>query len=458
MTSFICNTNIPYSWNMLSWDKARANLYRLQKRIFKSVFVGDIQKCLQIQKLLISSNSACLLSIRLVSQSNIKYNSGVDDKISLSFLEKFELVKFLQKNANNWSPQKNKKISFINENSCFYKKTTFTFSDQSWQTLVKFALEPAHEAIFSPRNFGYRSHNSIYDAQKILFLNLNKASYGFQKRVLIVKFSDVCYSFNYNILLKKIIIPRSIKLGIFRFLKSGLFPSFEKPSSENSLEILLANILLNGVENIHNSIRYGSNFLIFLNPSDNESIIINKLERFLDLLGIPNLNKVLKIYSAIDGFDFLNWHFKVYNNFNLYCSPSTENYRTFLKRVKLIINNSNYGSSVKVLKISPIIKEWKIYNQFCNLKNFKTSLFFLQKKAFKSFSKESKNDRYSTKRLISKSFFNLSSLDLNNINLNKKYSFYGVHILFWFEYKNFLPYNKICINNKILCIHCGLNI
>lgn len=110
---FLFLINFFNSWNMLSWKKAHSNIHRLQKRILKSVLVGDIKKCLQIQKLLISSNSACLLSIKFIFQNDINSILSVNNKISLSFLEKFELVKFLQKNAANWSPQQMKKLSFI---------------------------------------------------------------------------------------------------------------------------------------------------------------------------------------------------------------------------------------------------------------------------------------------------------------------------------------------------------
>lgn len=450
-----------YSWNTLSWEKARSNLYRLQKRIFKSVLVGDLQKCLQIQKLLISSNSACLLAIRLVSQTESKLTPEKKLNLSLSFTEKFDLVRILQKNSTNWSPQKSKNIFFRQHESSIYKKGLFTFADKCWQTLITFALEPAHEAIFSPRNFGSRNSLCVYDAQKLLFLNLNKASYGFQKRVLILKFRYTYESFDYNILLKKIIAPRSIKLGIFRFLKSGFYPCFNDAffSSTLNLENLLANVMFHGVESISNSVRYGSNFLIFLNPADDESLVITKLNKYFSFLGSNFFLENLKIYSVYEGFNFLNWHFKLYNN-SLYCSPSIENYRNFLKRVKLIINNSNYGSSVKVLKINPIIKEWKMYNKFCNLKNFKTSLFFLQKKAFNSFNKESKNDRYSTRRLIAKSFlkFDTDSFLLKKGIFENFSSHYDNHVLFWFGYKEINFDLKIDFSVKKFCIHCGLNI
>ncbi len=40
---------------------------------------------------------------------------------------------------------------------------------QLWQAIAKSALEPAHEAKFHARNYGFRSGRSAHDAQKILF-------------------------------------------------------------------------------------------------------------------------------------------------------------------------------------------------------------------------------------------------------------------------------------------------
>lgn len=54
------------------------------------------------------------------------------------------------------------------------------------------------------------------------------------------------------------------------------------------------------------------------------------------------------ILNVFEGFDFLDWHFKVCNNYNLLCFPSFLSYQKFLIRVKHILNNSNYGVCVKV--------------------------------------------------------------------------------------------------------------
>jgi retron-type reverse transcriptase len=84
--------NFDFSWRLLSWEKSMNNLYRVQKRLFKSVCVADFRKALQIQKLILNSNSARLLAIREVTQiSATRKIPGIDGKTFLSFTDRFEL-------------------------------------------------------------------------------------------------------------------------------------------------------------------------------------------------------------------------------------------------------------------------------------------------------------------------------------------------------------------------------
>ena len=50
-----------------------------------------------------------------------------------------------------------------------------------------------------------------------------------------------------------------------------------------------------------------------------------------------------KVTATTDGFDFLGWHFKVQKNGKFRSTPSGENFKAFRKKVKHIVNNSNYG-------------------------------------------------------------------------------------------------------------------
>ncbi|MBD2536868.1 reverse transcriptase N-terminal domain-containing protein [Nostoc flagelliforme FACHB-838] len=57
------------SWKSLPWKKFRANLFRLQRRVFKAVLVGDKRKAKSLQKLILKSFAARFLAIRQVTQA-----------------------------------------------------------------------------------------------------------------------------------------------------------------------------------------------------------------------------------------------------------------------------------------------------------------------------------------------------------------------------------------------------
>ena len=98
--------NSSESWKTLPWKKFRRNLFRLQKRVYKAVLVGDKRKAKSLQKLILKSTSARLLAIRQVTQLNAgKKTAGIDGQTALSFEQRFELSEKLRTEANNWKHQ-----------------------------------------------------------------------------------------------------------------------------------------------------------------------------------------------------------------------------------------------------------------------------------------------------------------------------------------------------------------
>ena len=90
-------------WKKLNWKKFQKNLFRLQKRVFKAVQVGDKRKARSLQKLILKSKSARLLAIRQVTQLNAgKKTAGIDGKKSLNFEERLALSDLISQNYSNW--------------------------------------------------------------------------------------------------------------------------------------------------------------------------------------------------------------------------------------------------------------------------------------------------------------------------------------------------------------------
>jgi retron-type reverse transcriptase len=448
-----------YNKKVLSWEKSDRILRTLQNRLYKAIFVGDIRKSLSLQNLILISSCSRLLAIREVTQISLnKKISGIDGKTSLSFIERFHLNEFLRRNFNNWMPQSLKKFFFVDKNGLIKTLKVSTISDRAWQVLIRFALEPAHEAVFNPRNYGFRLARNIHDTQKFFLLNLDRSALGIQKRILLINLEQSIFSFNINFLVKILIAPRSIKLGIFRTLKKGFSLSFSDDSSCStySLSSLLLNILLDGIESIHHSLRFGYSLVYFLKPLDDEVKIIESIKHFLSIRGLSLREDSIRLFSASKGFSFLGWHFKFSNKKNIISVPSIDNYNNLLTRVKYIINNSNYGSIVKVNKLYPIIKSWKLYHRFSVLRGPRFSLFFIKKKAFKIFNQESRQDFYSSKKLLDKCF-SYSVIDDKKISLRNNILHPYSHITF--SINSFLLYYKYLLpsdHNKYFCIHCGI--
>ena len=202
------SSNASELWKKLPWKKFRVNLFRLQKRVYKAVSVGDKRKARSIQKLILKSQAAKLLAIRQVTQLNAgKKTAGIDGKKSLSFEERFALDTEISKNYTNWKHQGLREIPILKKDGTMRILKVPTIADRAWQCLAKYALEPAHEAIFHEHSYGFRTGRSAHDAQKILFINLRSNSNGINKRVIELDIEKCFDRINHSAIMDNLIAP-----------------------------------------------------------------------------------------------------------------------------------------------------------------------------------------------------------------------------------------------------------
>ena len=270
--------NSSESWKTLPWKKFRRNLFRLQRRVYKAVQVGDKRKAQSLQKLILKSTAARLLAIRQVSQLNAgKKTAGIDGKKSLTFKERFELNELLKASVSNWKHQELREIPIPKKDGTMRMLKIPTIADRAYQCLVKYALEPAHEATFHARSYGFRTGRSAHDAQKYLYNNLCSTRKGIDKRVIELDIEKCFDRINHTAIMDRLIAPYSIRQGIFRCLKAGVNPQFPEQGTPQGgvVSPLLANIALNGIESIHRykdagnnviepSVRYADDMVIIL--------------------------------------------------------------------------------------------------------------------------------------------------------------------------------------------------
>ena len=197
------------SWQKINWKKLQKNLFRLQKRIYKAVREGDMRRVKNLQKLVMKSHSAMMLAIRQVTQLNQgKKTAGIDGKTALNFKERFELLDKLISHASNWKHQGLRGIPIPKKNGKIRLLKVPTISDRAWQCLIKYALEPAHEATFHARSYGFRTGRSAHDAQRNLFNNLHSNANGKDKRVIELDIKKCFDRISHKSIMNRLIAPR----------------------------------------------------------------------------------------------------------------------------------------------------------------------------------------------------------------------------------------------------------
>ena len=422
------------SWKNLPWKNFQKDLFRLQKRVWKAVRAGDKHKARSLQKLILRSQAARFLAIRQVTQLNAgRKTAGIDGKLALNFKERFELEEKLRLNANNWKHKGLREIPIPKKDGTKRILKVPTITDRVWQCLAKYALEPAHEATFNARSYGFRTGRSAHDAQKFLFQNLNSNAHGIQKRVIELDIKKCFDRISHPSIMDNLIAPTGLKLGIFRCLKAGTnigFPDQGTPQG-GVVSPLLANIALNGIEDIHKAVRYADDMVIILKPKDNATKILEKIKQFLAVRGMEISEQKTKLTATTDGFNFLGWNFQVQKNGKFRSRPSKDNYEAFRKKVKAIINCSNYGATVKTIKLAPVVRGWRNYHRYCKMDGDKNSLNSIRKRAYKVFNKEEKQNRYTCKKLLKQAFPTVSYSENKFVNVKGEKSPYDGDITYW---------------------------
>ena len=447
-------------WLELPWKKFQQETYRLQKRIYEASRNNDLAKTINLQQLLFHSYSARMVAIRQVTQlNNGKRTAGIDGKLALTASERFDLEKKLHLTAKKWKHQSLRKVAIPKPNGKVRILKIPTIEDRAWQCLIKLVLEPAHEAKFHERSYGFRPGRSTHDAQKYLFLNLKSNVKGLTKKVLELDIKKCFDRINHQTILDKIIGPIWIKKSLQFCLKIGVNPEYPEQGTPQGgvVSPLLANIALNGIEAIHPSVRYADDMIYILKPDDEVKDILEKVTSFLAERGMNISSTKTKLTATTNGFDFLGWRFRVRKNGKFICTPSIKNYQNIKKKIKAVVNNSAYGAAEKSDLLAPIVRGWRNYHKYCDMR--KHNLWSQAHRAWQVFNKQPRINRYSATGLIKKAFPTVSYSVNRFINVKGSKSPFDGDIVYWSKRKSKYydgPTAKTLMKQNHFCGHCNL--
>ena len=403
------------NWKNTDWKRLQRQIQRLQRRIYQASKSGNKTKVHFLQKKLIDSPYAKLISVRRVTTENKgKRTPGLDQKVYLTPSKKYKLAKILQIDGRAapirrvWIPKPGR-----------VEKRPLgipTIQDRAKQMIVLMALEPEWEAKFEPNSYGFRPGRSCQDAMEAIFLTHRKTpNKTSDQRFIIDADLKGCFdNINHTYLLKKLNTFPAIYLQIKAWLKAGIFegmvlspdnysqiaPNISGTPQGGIISPLLCNIALHGIENnikkwvqkqtwpSHRKlykrdkrdsillVRYADDFII--SHPNREVALAAKDETARWLMETSQLrfneDKTL-IKSIKEGFNFLGFTFiRVFNkNVGLYrlkIYPTKKNQKSVIDRIGDICRKNRAISAYDLTRrLSPIILGWANYYRYCECKD-----------------------------------------------------------------------------------------
>ncbi len=397
-------TTLRYEWNAIPWPKLERKAFKLQKQIYQASQRGNSQLVRKLQRLLLNSTYAKLLSTRKVTQDNRgKKTAGVDGKLALTPKERIELASTLRLDTKAmlirriWIPKPGKE-----------EKRPLgipTISERARQALVKMALEPEWEAKFEPNSYGFRPGRSCHDAKEAIFESIKRK----QAYVLDADIAGCFDNIDHVVLLSKLQTNPLLRRTIKAWLKAGIldkaiFHSNEKGTPQGGIiSPLLANIALHGMEMDTKQalrqelfdymkktrgkasymmasrklsvIRYADDFVVI---HEDRNILLKAktyISEWLKRIGLelkPEKTRLCHTYNSCEGtkagFNFLGFNFRQYKSntntlgYSTIIKPSKESLNKHLFTIKLKLREHRGESQETLIRnLNPIIKGWCNY-------------------------------------------------------------------------------------------------
>ena len=367
------------NWHGIDWNRTNQQVRKLQSRIVKALKEGRWNKVKALQRLLTHSFSGKVISVRRVTENRGKKTSGVDGKIWLTPESKSKAI--LSLGTLGYKPKPLRRVYIPKANGKKRPLGIPTMKDRAMQALFKLALEPIAETNADFNSYGFRPERSTADAISQCFIVLSK---NWSAQWILEGDIKGCFdNISHDWLVKNIPMDKTI---LTKWLKAGyidnkeLFQTISGTPQGGIISPTLSNIVLDGLEkllkntfsnsfekarkNKVNFVRYADDFII---TGSSKELLENEIkpviENFLDERGLTLSPEKTKITHIEHGFDFLGVNIRKYNK-KLLIKPSKENVKTFLKKVKGIINENKATSQKQlIMLLNPVIRGWTNYHK-----------------------------------------------------------------------------------------------
>ena len=348
MSDTLASTDI-LRWEDIPFSAAEEHVKKLQRHIAKHQYNLQLDKVRTCQHKLIHSFYAKALAVKNVTSNKGKNTAGIDGIIWDTPEKKYAAIFDL--NRRGYAPLPLKRI-FIPK--CDGSKRPLgipTMKDRAMQTLYKFALEPIAEVTGDIHSFGFRADCSAKDAILLCesVLSGNTAYEWILKCDIKSCYDNINHDWILNhIPLDKSLLQKFIQCGYIE--KSVYHPTIRGIPQGGCLSNMICNMTLDGLENKLLSkcdsiqfIRYADDIIII---SDNKELlsdtVMKTVSLFLAERGLQLSERKTSIIHIDDGFDFLGWNVKRYDDV-INIKPSEQNVKQLINKISAVLTSDKEG-------------------------------------------------------------------------------------------------------------------
>ena len=356
-------------WDQIDWPTVQAAVYRMQMRIAKSAREGKWSKVNALMRILSRSFYGRLWAVKRITRNKGSRTPGIDRVTWNSPGKRWNAAMNLK--VRGYFSQPLRRIYIPKKNGQKRPLGIPTLHDRAMQELFALGLRPISETLADPNSYGFRQSRSLHDAIKMTFTALAQKVSAQWILEADIKACFDCISHDWlleNIPLPKRILRQWLKAGYME--EQTLFDTEAGTPQGGIISPILCNMALDGLEELVikgrskkrrklNIVRYADDFIITgADPDYLQNEIKPDLERFLAQRGLTLSAEKTKLSHIDDGFNFLGFNVRKFNN-KLLIQPEDGKTKGLLDKIKLFLQG-HHGISfhVMLIKLNRIIRGW----------------------------------------------------------------------------------------------------
>jgi RNA-directed DNA polymerase len=364
------------TWNGIGWIDVQRQVRRLQTRIVKATQVGKYNKVKALQWLLTHSFSGKALAVKRVTENKGRNTPGVDKIIWKTPEAKINAIASMKR--RDYSPLPLRRVLIPKKNGKTRPLGIPVMKCRAMQALHLLALEPVAETTADLNSYGFRPERATADAGEQCFNALAKKTSAEWVLEADIKgcFDNISHDWMIaNIPMDKAMLRKWLKAGYV--YQDELFPTDAGTPQGGIISPVLANMTLDGLEvmltekfpsakwrglKMH-MVRYADDFIITGNSKEwLEHEVKPAVVEFLAERGLVLSPEKTKITHIREGFDFLGWNIRKYND-KLLMKPSKANIKAHLDKVRGIIKGNKTAKQANLIRLlNPVLRGWANYH------------------------------------------------------------------------------------------------